>query len=89
MRPGSCNNILLQTDWGKQTSGLTRRSLDETIAAIDRCLKMTGCRIVECKQAHTNNMKSNNPLPHSTEKSVVLYEIYVTELDLTMVNKII
>ena len=38
-----------------------------------RCwLKMTGCRIVECKHAHTSDKKSNNPLPHNREKSVAL-----------------
>ena len=43
-----------------------------TIATIDRLLKMTGCRIVECKQLRTNDKKSNNPLPHNAEKSVAL-----------------
>ena len=57
---------------GKQNTCLTLRSLDETIATIDRWLKMTGCRIVECKQLRTNDKKSNNPLPHNTEKSVAL-----------------
>ena len=56
----------------KQNTCLTRRSLDETIATIDGWLKMTGCRIVECKHLRTNNKKSNNPLPHNTEKSVAL-----------------
>ena len=60
---------------GKQNTCLTRRSLDETIATIDRWLKMTGCRIVECKQLRTNDKKSNNPLPHNTEKSVGLFYI--------------
>ena len=63
---------------GKQNTCLTRRSLEETIATIDRWLKMTGCRIVECKQLHANDKKSNNnnPLPHNTEKSVAL--VYYT-----------
>ena len=56
----------------KQNTCLTRRSLDETIATIDRWLKMTGCRIVECKQRRTNDKKGNNPLLHNTEKSVGL-----------------
>ena len=60
---------------GKQNTCLTRHSLDDTIATIDRWLKMTGCRIVECKQFHTNDKKSNNPLPHNTEKSVGLFYI--------------
>ena len=33
---------------------------------------MTGCRLVECKQLRTNDKKSNNPLPHNTEKYVAL-----------------
>ena len=57
---------------GKQNTCLTRRSLDETIATIDRWLKMTGCRIVECKQLGTNDKKSNNPLPQNTEKFIAL-----------------
>ena len=57
---------------GKQNTCLTRRSLDETIATIDRWLKMTGCRIVECKQIRTNDKKSINPLPHNKEKSIAL-----------------
>ena len=61
---------------GKQNTCLTHRSLDETIATIDRCLKITGCRIVQCKQIYTNDKKSNNPLPHNTEKSVAL--VYYT-----------
>ena len=62
----------------KQNPGHTRRSLDETIATIDRWLKMTGCRIVECKQIHANDKKSNTPLPHNTEKSVALVLVYYT-----------
>ena len=31
-----------------------------------------GGPIVECKQRHTNDKKSSNPLPHNTEKSVTL-----------------
>ena len=58
---------------GNQKTRLTRRSLDETIATIDRWLKMTGCRIVECKQIRTNDKKSNNSLPHNTEKSIGLF----------------
>ena len=62
---------------GKQNPCLIRRSLVEKIATIDGWLKMTGCRIVECKQVHTNDKKSNNPLPHNTEKSVAL--VYYTQ----------
>ena len=56
---------------GKQNTCLTRRSLDE-IVTIDHWLKMTGCRIVECKQLRTNDKKSSNSLLHNTEKSVAL-----------------
>ena len=57
---------------GKQNTCLTRRSLDETIATIDCWLRLTGCRLAECKQLRTNDRKSNNPLPHNTEKFVGL-----------------
>ena len=43
---------------GKQNACRTRRSLDETTTTIDRWLKMTGSRIVECKQILANDKKS-------------------------------
>ena len=41
-------------------------------------LKMTGCRIVECKQLQAIDKKSNSPLPHNTEKSFTL--VYYTQI---------
>ena len=58
---------------GKQNTCLTRRSLDKTKATIDRWLRMTGCRIVECKQRRTNYKKRNNPLPHNTKSVALVY----------------
>ena len=73
MWPGFCKKrCTYKLTGGKQNPWLTRRSLDEKIVIIDGWLKMTSCRILEYKQVHTNDNKSNNPLSHHTEKSVAV-----------------
>ena len=72
---------------GKQSTRLTRRTLDETIAIKDHWLKMTGCRIVECKQHRTNDKKVTIPYLTTRRSLSLLFTLRATHACLTRNRK--